>query len=91
MKPWIAVAVLFGIPLCALAQSAIRPCEDLKSEIAKKLEARGVTGYTLTIADKGKDPDGKVVGSCNGGTQSIVYQKTTPAPQPEPAKEKKPK
>jgi len=90
MTHWKAVVVFFCVPVCASAQTAFKPCEDLKSEIAKKLEAKGVTGYTLTIVDKGKESEGKIVGSCNGGAQSIVYQRTTSASQPQPAKEKKP-
>jgi hypothetical protein len=86
MKLWVAVAVISSIPVFASAQSAIKPCQDLKAEIAKKLDAKGVAGYSLTIVDKGKETEGKVVGSCDGGTKSIVYQKT--APQPKPAKEK---
>lgn len=82
MKRQIAVAGLFLIPLLASAQSAIKPCDDLKAEIAKKLDAKGVVGYSLTIVDKGKEADGKIVGSCDGGTRSIVYERAAPAPQP---------
>ena len=53
VKLLIAAAILICTPLCAIAQS--KPCEDLKTEIAKKLDAKGVTGYTLTIVDKGKE------------------------------------
>lgn len=86
MKLCIAVAVIFSIPVIASAQSAIKPCQDLKADIAKKLDAKGVAGYSLTIVDKGKEIDGKVVGSCDGGTKSIVYQRA--APQPRTAKGK---
>ena len=95
MKLWIVTTVLLSAPLCASAQ--IKPCDDLKAEIAKKLDAKGVTGYTLTIVDKGKESEGKIVGSCGGGTKSIVYEKAAPAPQakpapkPKPANENKPK
>ncbi|MBO0366709.1 DUF1161 domain-containing protein [Pseudomonas putida] len=54
------------------AMAAGKPCEELKAEIAAKLDANGVSGYTLEIIDKG-DPAGKVVGSCEGGTKEIVY------------------
>ncbi|MBA1320543.1 hypothetical protein PS623_01584 [Pseudomonas fluorescens] len=54
------------------AMAAGKPCEELKAEIAAKLDAKGVSGYTLEIIDKG-DPAGKVVGSCEGGTKEIVY------------------
>jgi hypothetical protein len=56
--------------------SAHKSCDDLKSEIAAKLDAKGVKGYTLTLAtpeDAAKD--GKVVGSCDGGRQRIVYKR----------------
>ena len=77
VKFWIVAAALFCVPLCASAQR--KACEDLKSEIAKKIDAKGVSNYTLTIVDKGKETDGKIVGSCDGGTKSIVYQRGTPA------------
>ena len=92
MKATMAV-VFLCLSAGAWAQTGPKPCEDLKAEIAAKLDAKGVTNYTLTIVDKGKESEtpGKVVGSCGGGTKSIVYSKTTaPAPQPKPAEEKKP-
>jgi len=57
------------------APAARKPCEDLKAEIAKKLDAKGVVGYTLDVVDKGKEGDAKVVGGCDGGTKSIVYSR----------------
>ncbi|HEX4996669.1 MAG TPA: DUF1161 domain-containing protein [Terriglobia bacterium] len=53
-----------------------KPCEELKEEIAKKIEANGVKVYTLTIVPAGevKESD-QVVGSCDGGTQRIVYKR----------------
>ena len=67
--------LLMAMGLLMLAGSAMaagKPCEELKAEIAAKLDAKGVSGYTLEIIDKG-DPAGKVVGSCEGGTKEIVY------------------
>jgi hypothetical protein len=51
-----------------------KSCEDLKMEIAAKLDAKGVKNYTLTIVAAGdvKDSD-KVVGSCDGGSKRITY------------------
>lgn len=91
MKLWITAAVLVGASICATAQTGIKPCDDLKSEIAKKLDAKGVSNYTLTIADKGKEADGKIVGSCQGGTKSIVYAKSMSAAQPKLSAKKKAK
>lgn len=54
---------------------AAKPCEELKSEIAAKLDEKKVTGYTLEIVDPDKTGDRKVVGSCDGGKKKIVYEK----------------
>jgi hypothetical protein len=83
MKIWIVAAVLVCAPVFASAE--IKSCDELKAEIATKLDAKGVTGYTLSIVDKGAETTGKVVGSCSGGTKSIVYEKAAPAPKPAPA------
>jgi hypothetical protein len=69
----------------AAAQTA-KPCEELKDEITKKLDAKGVKGYTLEIVAKDKDAEGKIVGTCDGGTKKIIYTKTS-APAETPAKE----
>ena len=96
MKTWrVAAALLFACSL-SLAQTdqtaptARKSCEDLKAEIAKKLEAKGVTSYSLDVVDKGKEGDGKVVGGCDGGTKSIVYSRTAASPA-KASDEKKPK
>ena len=89
MKLWLAIAaVVFSASVCASAQNAIKSCDELRDEITKKLETKGVTGYTLTIVDKGKEAEGKAVGSCSGGTKSIVYSKVASASEPKPATEK---
>ena len=86
MKLWLHLAVALVVPLSAHAQ-ARKPCEDLKSEIAKKMDAQGVASYTLDIVDKDKDTDGKVVGTCDGNTKKIVYRRgTTPAAPADTAK-----
>jgi len=81
MRPLATIAVLLFVPVCAHAQP-VKSCEDLKTEIAAKLDAKGVKSYTLEIVDKDKDMEGKVVGTCEGGAKKIVYSKTsTPAPE----------
>jgi hypothetical protein len=91
MKIQMAVAAVLLSCAYAMAQEqpARKPCEDLKSEIMKKLEAKGVTSYTLDVVDKGKEGDGKLVGSCDGGTKSIVYKRGDAA-KTESADAKKP-
>ncbi|PVZ38868.1 DUF1161 domain-containing protein [Pseudomonas sp. CC120222-01a] len=56
------------------AMAAGKPCEELKAEIASKLDAKGVKGYKLEIVNKG-EPAGKVVGSCEAGRKEIVYRR----------------
>ncbi len=69
----LAVATLFtlgAIPVYAAGKN----CDELKMEIAMKIEANGVKSYDLTIVknDDVKSGD-NVVGSCEGGTKKIVY------------------
>jgi len=102
MKTWTVAAALLLVSTYGVAQTAQtapaapaapavrKPCEDLKAEIAKKLDAKGVVGYTLDAVDKGKEGEGKVVGSCDGGTKSIVYTRGAAASETKPAEEKKP-
>ncbi|MNE90022.1 hypothetical protein D3C80_1874960 [compost metagenome] len=72
MKKMILAAGLMALAGGALA--AGKPCEELKAEIAAKLDAKGVNGYTLEIVKKG-EPAGKVIGSCEAGTKEIVYRR----------------
>ena len=90
MKSKIAIATLLLSCIGATAQEH-KTCDDLKAEIAKKLDAKGVVNYSLDVVDKGKEADanGKVVGSCDGGTKSIVYSRDKAA-KPAAADAKKP-
>ena len=49
---------------------------NLKSEIAAQIDAKGASGYSLEVVDKGATPsDHKVVGTCEGGTKEIAYKR----------------
>jgi len=80
MKTLATIGALLLVVASAHAQG-IKPCEELKTEIATKLDAKGVKPYTLEIAAKDKDADGKVVGTCEGGAKKIMYSKTSAAPE----------
>ncbi|WP_339138728.1 MAG: DUF1161 domain-containing protein [Candidatus Electrothrix sp. GW3-4] len=54
------------------AVAAIKNCEELQSEIAAKLSAAGVSSFVLAIVDKDQAGNGKILGSCEGGTKRIV-------------------
>lgn len=77
----VATVTLAGASLLALttgfAQAQAKDCEELKAEIEAKVKANGVTDYTLTIVDKDAPDDGKVVGTCGGGTKKILYKRGT--------------
>ncbi|CAG8868927.1 hypothetical protein PS627_03289 [Pseudomonas fluorescens] len=67
---------LAGTLLATAALAAPKPCEELKAEIEAKIQARGVTAYTLEIVPNAEVRDqNMVVGSCDGGTRKIIYQK----------------
>ncbi len=69
---------LLAVGLLSMAGTALaagKPCEALKSEIAAKIDAKGASGYSLEVVDKGASTDAKVVGTCGGGTKEIVYKR----------------
>ena len=51
------------------------PCEEVKTAIAAKLDAKHVTGYTLDVVPAEQAGEAKVIGSCEGGAKKIVYTK----------------
>jgi Protein of unknown function (DUF1161) len=82
VRSLLAVTILLFAPM---ATYAAMPCGELKADIAKKLDAKGIQFYSLEIVpnEKVKDP-GKVIGSCDGGKKKILYSRT-PAITSKPA------
>ncbi|WP_269632402.1 DUF1161 domain-containing protein [Pelomonas sp. BJYL3] len=66
---------LLGAVLAAPAYAAAKPCEELKAEIAAKLDEKGVKNYTLTVVENDKAGEVKVIGSCEGGSKKITYER----------------
>jgi hypothetical protein len=89
MKAWRIGFVLTFLCAFGFAQTGRKPCDDLKSDIAKKLAAKNVSNYSLEVVDKGKEGESKAVGSCDGGTKSIVYSKADTPAAKEPATDNK--
>lgn len=67
---------------------AMATCEDAKAQIDAKLQAKGVSSYTLEVVPANqaqnspsaasgvaapKASQGKVVGNCENGTKNIIY------------------
>lgn len=71
MKKHLAIAT--ALSLVSLHAFAGKPCDELKTEIAAKLDAKGVATYTLDIVANDQVGEQKVVGSCDGGAKKITY------------------
>jgi outer membrane lipoprotein-sorting protein len=69
-----AVAVVLALAVApAFAQQ--KNCEELKGEIDAKIKKNGVASFSLTVVGSDAKEDGKVVGTCEGGTKKIVYKR----------------
>jgi hypothetical protein len=55
---------------------ARKPCDELQAEIQAKLDAKRITGYSLTILARGDVQGHHVVGSCDGNTKKIVLNRS---------------
>jgi hypothetical protein len=77
MKTIRFLAVAAALAACVPAGAQIRPCEDLKTEIEGKLKDKGVKSFTLEIVPADQVKDQKVVGSCDGGKNKILYTRET--------------
>ncbi len=67
------------IPVLVLFLSApafaMKSCPELMSEIDAKIQPKNIKSYSLEIIPAAKAVDGKVVGSCEGGTKKIIYKR----------------
>ena len=71
----IAAAVVAGLAMSGPALAQRKDCGELRGEIEAKIKANGVEKFTLDVVDKDAQADGKVVGTCDGGTKKIVYKR----------------
>jgi len=72
MKILITAIALMLIATPALAGKS---CDELKAGIEAKIKAKGVKTYTLDVVGKDEKTEGKVVGTCDGGTKKIIYKR----------------
>ena len=56
--------------------TAGKSCNELKAEIQAKLDARRVTGYSLTIIAREDVQGHQIVGSCEGNTKKIALSRS---------------
>jgi len=70
-----ALVMGFAISTSGTAWAQAKDCDELKGEIEAKIKKNGVEKFSLDIVDADKQADGKVVGTCGGGTKKIVYKR----------------
>jgi len=80
MKKINLITLAFIALLVSSTGWAAKSCEELKGEIEANISNNGVQGYNLVVlsnneaeAELNDNADAKIVGSCEGGTQKIVY------------------
>jgi Protein of unknown function (DUF1161) len=80
-----SVVTVTVVLFASVAAYAAKPCRELKDDIARKLDEKGIKFYQLEIVPAGKVKDQqKIVGSCDGGKKKILYSRT-PATSSKPA------
>lgn len=75
MVKLIAAALVTGLVVSAPALAQRKDCAELKGEIEAKIKKNGVEKFSLDVVEADKQSDGKVVGTCDGGTKKIVYKR----------------
>jgi hypothetical protein len=79
MVKLIAAAVVVGLAglltFSGPAQAQRKDCAELKGEIEAKIKKNGVDKFSLDVVEADKQAEGKVVGTCDGGTKKIVYKR----------------
>jgi type II secretory pathway predicted ATPase ExeA len=55
---------------------ALKSCDELKAEIQAKLDAKRITGSSLTIMARGDLKGQHIVGSCEGNTKKIALNRS---------------
>ena len=68
-----SLVLLLGLTLAAHAFA--KPCDEVKAEIAAKLDAKGVVGYTLEAVPMDQPDDRTKIGVCDAGAKKIVYSR----------------
>lgn len=68
------IATALGLSSTVYAEEKV-DCATLKQSIEAKMISHGAKNIKLDVVDKAQTADGKVVGTCDGGTHKIVYPK----------------
>ena len=75
MVKLIAAALVTGLVVSGPVMAQKKDCGELKGEIEAKIKKNGVEKFSLDVVDADKSAEGKVVGTCDGGSKKIVDKK----------------
>ena len=75
MGKLIVAAAVLAVGLSGSAWAQKKDCAELKGEIEAKIKKNGVDKFNLDVVDANAQTEGKVVGTCEGGSKKIVYKK----------------
>jgi hypothetical protein len=90
MNRSICLALICPALICLVAASPVahadaptarKDCDELRGEIAAKIDAKGVPHYLLQVVEPGQEGETRIVGSCNGGSARIAYERLAGPPQ----------
>lgn len=81
MKKYILTSSLMFMAFSASA--GVLSCDDLKAKIEKKVTAKGVKEYGMTVVTKDTKIAGRVLGTCEKGSMKIVHEKSKATPKSE--------
>ena len=71
----VAAAAVLAVGLMAPAWAQRKDCNELTGESEAKIKKNGVDKFSLDVVDANAQAEGKVVGTCDGGSKKIVYKK----------------
>jgi hypothetical protein len=74
MKRWVSLCVTATCVAFA-APAFAKSCDEVKAEIAAKLDAKGVVGYSIEAVPTEQPDERKQVGVCEGGKKKILYSR----------------
>ena len=75
MVKLIAAAVVVGLAVSGPVLAQRKDGAELKGEIEAKIKKNGVEKFSLEVVEADKSAEGKVVGTCEGGSKKIVYKR----------------
>lgn len=77
----VIVAAFLGLLAAGSARPQTPACEQLKTELAARIDASGARGYALETVPAGTPapPGAKAIGTCEAGRYKVLYRRWAPA------------